>query len=47
MATKALTVKIDERVFRRAKEYSAHTGIKMYALVEAALRNAVPEKVKR
>ena len=38
---------IDERVFRRAKEYAKETGIKMYALVESALKTAVPEKVRR
>lgn len=44
MAIKALTVRIDERVIRRAKEYAKISGIKMYALVESAIRNAVPEK---
>ena len=47
MATKALTVRIDERVIRRAKEYAKETGIKMYALVESSLRTTVPEKVRR
>jgi predicted HicB family RNase H-like nuclease len=44
MATKAFTVRIDERVIDRAREYSKESGLKLYALVESALRNAVPPK---
>ncbi len=47
MANKALTVRIDERVIRRAKDYAKKSGIKMYVLVESALKNAVPEKAAR
>ena len=49
MATRAraLTVRIDERLIRQAKDHAKDTGTKMYALVEAALRTALPaRKVK-
>lgn len=47
MATKALTVRIDADVIRRAKDHAKETGVKMYVIVEAALRNALPPRKGR
>jgi hypothetical protein len=47
MALKALTVRIDERVIRRAKAYAKETGLKLYVVVESSLKTTIPEKAKR
>ena len=47
MATKSLTVRIDEKVLRRAREYADETGLKLYKVVESALRDAIPPKAAK
>ena len=44
MASKALTVRIDERIFKKVKAAARKSGVKMYVHVERILGESVEGK---